>query len=54
MLETKDTNIVIVDVLQIEAEARRLRAEAFARGFATLKAKIAALFAAHATGKAEA
>ncbi|MCC5955194.1 MAG: hypothetical protein JJU07_03760 [Natronohydrobacter sp.] len=54
MFEIKDTQPVIVDVLQIEAEARRMRAEVFAAGFARLKAKIVAFFQNATTGKAEA
>lgn len=54
MFETKDTQPVIVDVLQIEAEARRMRAEVFAAGVASLKAKIIAFFQNATSGKAEA
>ncbi|MCC5964734.1 MAG: hypothetical protein JJU24_01235 [Natronohydrobacter sp.] len=54
MFETKDTQPVIVDVLQIEAEARRMRAEVFAAGVASLKAKIIAFFQSATSGKAEA
>ena len=52
MLNTKD--IIIVDILQIEADARRLRAQTFAAGFTSLKAKLVALFQSAANSKAEA
>ncbi len=52
MFDTKDTPVI--ETLRIEAEARRMRAEFFAAGFASLKAKFAALFQNAGTGKAEA
>ncbi len=50
----QNTQPVVIDVLQIEAEARRMRAQVIADGFATLKAKLAALFAASTEAKAQA
>lgn len=47
----QNTQPVVIDVLQIEAEARRMRAEVIAQGFASLKAKVAALFTASAEPK---
>lgn len=51
-----DTNTqpVVIDVLQIEAEARRMRAQVIAQGFASLRAKVAALFTASAEAKLQA
>lgn len=49
----KDIQPVVIDVLQIEAEARRMRAETIAKGFVALKAKIATLFASSAQPKAQ-
>jgi hypothetical protein len=51
MFDIKDTQPMIIDTLQIEAEARRLRAQVIAQGFAALTRKIAALFAAHPAPK---
>ncbi len=42
MLNTKDT--LIVNTLQIEADARRARSEAFAATMSALKAKLVAVF----------
>ena len=49
----KDTQPIVIDVLQIEAEARRMRAETIAKGFVTLKAKVATMFASGAQPKAQ-
>lgn len=53
MFDTNETQPVVIDVLQIEAEARRMRAEVIAAGFAALKAKIVTLFASSAQPKAQ-
>jgi len=53
MFDTHETQPVVIDVLQIEAEARRMRAEVIAAGFAALKAKIVTLFASSAQPKAQ-
>lgn len=44
---------VILDTLQLEAEARRLRAEFLADCFAALSRRIAAYFAARPAAKTE-
>ncbi|WP_175546777.1 RSP_7527 family protein [Natronohydrobacter thiooxidans] len=54
MFDPKTTRPVILDALQIEAEARRLRAEFIAAAFASLKAKIVAALQHATAGKATA
>ncbi|MGY6696172.1 MAG: RSP_7527 family protein [Roseinatronobacter sp.] len=44
---------VIIDTLQLEAEARRLRAEFLAESFAALSHRIASYFAHRQTVKSE-
>jgi hypothetical protein len=53
MFDIKDTQPMIIDTLQIEAEARRMRAQVIAQGFAALTRKIASLFAATPAAQAQ-
>ena len=52
MLNTNDT--LIVNTLQIEADARRARSEAFAAAISALKAKLVARFQASHSKNAQA
>lgn len=53
MFDIKDTQPMIIDTLQIEAEARRMRAQVIAQGFAALTRKIASLFTANPAAQAQ-
>ena len=53
MFDLKNTDPMIIDTLQIEAEARRLRAQVIAQGFKAMTRKIAAIFAANPVGQTQ-
>lgn len=53
MFDTDTNPPIALDVLQIEAEARRMRAQVIADAFGRLKARIVALFTAGAQTRAQ-
>ncbi len=53
MYDLNSNETPVIDALQIEAEARRMRAEVVAQGLSALARRIATLFAANPTPNAQ-